>query len=100
MNLPEQYTRIVAADPIEAGGVRLLPSVLVNSRSQHWQGRGVFKAVQMRPISVVVEGPNGAQWYEIPNAESDAISTMLAVASGIAVVSVLVISITRLVRGR
>lgn len=100
MALPEQRTRIVAADPIEVGDVRLLPSVLVNSRSQRGAGQGLFKMVQVRPVSVVVESVDGAQWHEIPNTESDAISSMLAVAGGIAAVSVLLILITRWAKGR
>jgi hypothetical protein len=98
MDLPEQHTRIVAADPIEVGTVRLLPSVLVNSRAQTWPGRGFFRTVRLRPVSVVVESAEGARWYEIPNAESEAISTMLAAAGGIAAVSVLILLITRLIR--
>jgi hypothetical protein len=53
----------------------------------------------MRPVSVVVEDEETATWIEIPNATGNILSTMAAVAIGIAVVSALTIFIARLVNG-
>jgi hypothetical protein len=98
MILPEQHTRITAADPIEVGDLRLLPSVLVDTTSQHWPGKGLSSKVRIRPVSVVVESPDGARWLEIPNTESDQISGMVAVAGGIAVVSIVIIALAQLMK--
>jgi hypothetical protein len=98
MSLPEQHTRIMAADPIEVGDVRVLPSVLVNTSSQRWSGYGVSSRVRLRPVSVVVESPAGTRWHEIPNTESDAVSRMMAVAGGIAGISLLILVLARWMR--
>ncbi len=98
MILPEQHTRILAADPIQVGDLRLLPSVLVDTKSERWSEQGLFNKVSIRPVSIVVESPDGARWHEIPNTASDEISRMMAVAGGIAVVSILMMALIRWVR--
>lgn len=98
MVFPEQHTRITAADPIEIGELRLLPSVLVDTGSRRRSGRGLSNKVRIRPVSVVVESPDGARWLEIPNKESDTLSGMLAVAGGVAGISILIIVLARVIR--
>jgi hypothetical protein len=95
MILPEQHTRIMAAEPIEVGDLRLLPSVLVGTASRRWADQGLSNKVRLRPVSIVVESPDGARWLEIPNEEGDAISRMMAVAGGIAAISMLLIVLVR-----
>lgn len=100
MVLPEQRVRIVAADPIEVGERRLLPSVLVNTLSYRGHNQGLFHAVRARPVSVVVEDAKGAKWYEIPNATANALSTMASAAAAIAAVSIAVIAVALLLKRR
>ena len=97
MVLPKQRIRVVAGTPIEVGDRRLLPSVLVNAVEGGSSSSGLFRFARMRPISIVEEGPEGARWIAIPNATADALSTMAAVGLGVALVSVLVIVLTRVV---
>lgn len=99
MQMPVQKTRVVAATPIVAGEQRLLPSVLVTTVEGGDARASLFRFVKARPISVVIEGPEGARWLEIPNATGHVLSTMAAVGAGVAVVSVLLIGLARLVRG-
>ncbi len=98
MELPEQNIRVVAADPIEVGDRRILPSVLVNTMSRRWSGRGLFQSVRLRPVSVVVETPDGATWHEIPNTTANTLSTMAAAAASIALISVVLIGVSRVLR--
>ena len=98
--LPEQSIRIVAADPITVGKHRLLPSVLVNATKWTIPRAGTFGAVRVRPISIVVETPTETQWMEIPNTTSNALSVMAFVAAAIALVSVVAIGMTQLMRRR
>jgi hypothetical protein len=98
MDLPERRIRVVAATPIEVGDQRLLPSVLVNTVSRRWLGRGLFHLVRLRPVSIVVEGSEEASWLEIPNATADALSSMAAAATGIAVVAIFLLSLIRFLR--
>lgn len=98
MKVPEQQIRIVAADPIEVGNQRLLPSVLVNTTSARWPKRGMFHWIRVRPVSVVVEGPEGATWHEVPNETAHAISSMVAAGLSIAAAAIAIIAIARLVR--
>ena len=98
--LPTQKIRLVAGTPIEVGARRLLPSVLVTTMEG---GDGIssrFSYVKARPTSIVEEGPDGARWLEIPNATMDAINTMAAAGLGIALVSILIILLIRLARGK
>ncbi|MCU0519646.1 MAG: hypothetical protein MUF84_02995 [Anaerolineae bacterium] len=95
MKLPEKRTRLVAATPIDLGEVRLLPSVLVDTTAYGVPGRGLFRQVKARPVSIVVEGPEGAQWMEIPNETTATISTMAAPAVGIALAAVFLIGAIR-----
>lgn len=95
MKIPEQRIRLVAADPIVVGNRRLLPSVLVNTLTHRSSEQGGLNLVRMRPVSVVVEDEDTATWLEIPNATGDILSTMAAVAAGIAVVSALIILLAR-----
>jgi len=94
MKLPEQRIRLVAADPIEVGTRRLLPSVLVNTSSLQSPDQGTFHFVRLRPASIVVEGENSAEWIEIPNTTGNILSAMAAAAAGIALVSSLVIAVS------
>ena len=98
MELPERQIRVVAATPIEVGDQRILPSVLVSTASRRWSSHGLFRLVHLRPVSIVVEGSEGPSWLEIPNATSDALSSMAAAAAGIAVVSILLVSMIRFLR--
>ena len=99
MKLPEQRIRLVAAEPIEVGSRRLLPSVLVNTLTYGGAEQGSFHLVRMRPVSVVVEDEESARWLEIPNATGNILSTMAAAAAAIAFVSILVLLVARLVSG-
>lgn len=97
MKLPEQRIRVVAADPIELGDRRLLPSVLVNTMSRRWD-RGLFRSVRLRPASVVVETADGATWHEIPNTTANTLSSMAAAAATIALISIAIIGVSRFLR--
>ena len=100
MKLPEQRIRIVAAEPIEieTGGGRLLPSVLVKTLSKRWSRRGLFRLVQIRPVSVVVEDADGARWHEIPNATADRLNGIAVAAVAIALAGIAIVAIINLVR--
>ncbi len=92
MKLPEQRIRLVAADPIEAGSRRFLPSVLVNTLSLQRPDKGTLNFVRLRPASIVVESDGSTEWLEIPNTTEDILSTMAVAAAGIALVSSLIIA--------
>ena len=98
--LPTQKIRLVAGTPIEAGQRRLLPSVLVTTMAGGDGVTGRFSYVKARPTSIVEEGPDGARWIEIPNATADAISTMAVAGAAIAAVSLVILLLLRLARGR
>ena len=98
MKLPEQRIRLVAAEPIAAGSRRLLPSVLVTSWSHRTTEGNGFHLVRMRPVSVVVEDEETAEWLEIPNATGNILSTMAAVAMGIAAISAAILIVAGMVR--
>ena len=100
MMLPTQRIRVVAGTPIVVGERRLLPSVVVTTVEGGDSKAGIFRYVKTRPVSVVEEGPEGARWLEIPNATVNTLGTMAAVGVGVAAVSVLLIGLVRLVRGR
>lgn len=100
MELPEQRIRVVAATPIQAGDRRLLPSVLVNTVHVRRPGAGLAQFVRLRPVSVVVEHGQDAEWYEIPNATVNALSSMAAMALGVAVVSTVLIVVSAFLRRR
>ncbi len=101
MTLPKQRTRIIAATPIEAGGRRLLPSILVSTmEGGSPESGGLFRAVTMRPISLVEEWEEEARWHEIPNESSDILNMMRAVGLGVAGVSVVLIVLIRLFKAR
>lgn len=97
MKLPNQRIRIMAGTPIDVGDYRLLPSVLVNTMEGKGAG-GRFQMTKLRPVSVVVQGPEGSRWHEIPNETGQALSIMAAIAAGIAFASVVLIGIVHLVR--
>ena len=98
MRLPEQRIQLVAADPIDLGEQKLLPSVLVNTLAYRWPGAGLARWVRVRPVSVVIEDGESATWHEIPNATADTLSTMAAAGLGIALVSVVLIALGTLFR--
>ncbi len=97
MKLPNQRIRIMAGTPIDVGDYRLLPSVLVNTMDAKGEG-GRFHVTKLRPVSVVVEGPAGTRWHEIPNETGQTLSIMAAIGAGIAVASVILIGIVQLIR--
>ena len=97
MKLPNQRIRIMAGTPIETGEYRLLPSVLVNMVEGKAES-GRFMMAKMRPVSVVVQGPDGTRWHEIPNQTGQTLSIMAAIAAAVAVVSIVVIAMVRLAR--
>lgn len=98
MKLPERRTRLVAAREIEVRGQRLLPSVLVETVAYRAPGYGVYHQMRARPASIVVEGPESAQWLEIPDETTAILSQMAAVAAGIALISTLIIGIVHYLR--
>jgi hypothetical protein len=98
MKLPERRTRLVAAREIDLGERKLLPSVLVETVLWAVPGQGSFRQVKARPASIVVEGPEGAQWLEIPNETTAALSSMAATAAGIASVALLLMGLIRFLR--
>ena len=100
MKLPERRTRLVAATPIDLGEVRLLPSVLVETTAYSVPGRGLLRQVKARPVSIVVERPESAQWLEIPNETTATLSNMAAPAVGIALVAVFLMGAIRFLRRR
>ncbi len=100
MALPKQKIRVMAATPIEVAGRRLLPSVLVRTIQGETGPESTFQIVQLRPISVVEEGPDGTRWIEIPNATTHALSMMAAAGAGVAVVSLLILGLVALMRGK
>jgi len=99
MPLPTQRIRIVAGAPIEVEGYRLLPSVLVSALEGGDGKNAIFLSTKMRPVSFVEQGADGARWLEIPNATADAFSVMAGIGGGIAVVSLALLVLLRLVRG-
>lgn len=101
MQMPVQKIRVVAGTPIVVGERRLLPSVLVTTMEGGDVGAGgFFRYVKARPVSVVVEEPEGARWLEIPNATGNILSQMAAAGAGIALASVLLMGLLHLVRRR
>ena len=101
MQMPVQKIRVVAGTPIVVGERRLLPSVLVTTmEGGDDRMGGFFRFVKARPVSVVVEGPEGARWLEIPNTTENTLSQMAAAGAAIALVSVLLIGLFHLVRKR
>jgi hypothetical protein len=101
MKLPVKQIRVVAASPVEAGDRRLLPSVLVTTmRTSHSQkgSSGGGEAVRLRPVSIVVEGTESAEWMEIPNTTANIVNQMAATAATMALVGLLVIAVSRLLR--
>ena len=100
MQMPVQKTRVVAGTPIVVGERRLLPSVLVTTMEGSDAGVGVFRFVKARPVSIVVDEPEAAQWLEIPNATGNVLSQMAAAGAGIALASLLLMALMHLVRKR
>ena len=101
MQMPVQKIRVVAGTPIVVGERRLLPSVLVTTmEGGDASTGGLFRFVKARPVSVFVEGPEGARWLEIPNTTENTLSQMAAAGAAIALVSVLLIGLFHLVRKR
>lgn len=101
MQMPVQKIRVVAGTPIVVGERRLLPSVLVTTvEGGKASAGGFFRFVKARPVSLVVEEPEGARWLEIPNVTANTLSQMAAAGAAIALVSVLLMSLFHLVRKR
>jgi len=101
MQMPVQKIRVVAGTPIVVGERRLLPSVLVTTvEGGKASDGGFFRFVKARPVSVVVEEPEGPRWLEIPNVTGNTLSQMAAAGAAIALVSVLLMGLLHLVRKR
>jgi hypothetical protein len=98
MGMPEQRIRILAGTPIEINEQRLLPSVLVNTLEMYQPNTGKFRVVKLRPISVVATSPQNTEWLEIPNATVDTLSSMAGIGAAIALVSLFVVVVTRLLK--
>ena len=98
MRMPEQRIRILAGTPIEVNEQRLLPSVLVNTLDMDQPNSGKLRVVKLRPISIVATSSQNTEWIEIPNTTMDTLSTMAGVGAVIAVVSLFVIIVTRLLK--
>ncbi len=97
---PGERIRLIAATPIEVGERRLLPSVLV-SRWEYNVGDAVrVHTLNIRPVSIVEESPDGTRWHAIPNATSDILSVMAAIGLSVAAVSLLILGLTAVLRGR
>lgn len=54
--------------------------------------------VRMRPVSVVVEDEETAEWLEIPNTTGNILSTMAVAAMGIAAVSAVILVIAGMLK--
>ncbi len=103
-------TRVRAGTPIEVGERRFLPSVLMTSIEGHLINDIASKApaklsissalqgVRLRPISVVEQGPEGNRWHAIPDATRDTLSIMAASGLTLAMVSILIILLTKIAR--
>ncbi len=101
MQMPVQKIRVVAGTPIVVGERRLLPSVLVTTMAGGDAGTGgLFRFVKARPVSLVVEEPEGARWLEIPNTTENILSQMAIAGAGIALLSVLLMGLFHLARKR
>ncbi len=98
MGLPEQRIRILAGTPIEVNEQSLIPSVLVTTLDKDQPNFGKLRVVKLRPISVVVNSPQDTQWLEIPNTTMDTLSTMAGAGVAIALVSLFIIVVARLVK--
>ena len=92
------HTKIIAGTPIEAGGRRFLPSVMVTTLESNTPGGGIFHVRRLRPISVVEESAETKRWHAIPDATQNALSQMAAVALGVAAASILILLVQRLAR--
>ncbi len=99
MAIPTQRIQMIAGTPIAVGSWRLLPSVMASTLSSG-DGPAGLRAVKLRPVSLVVDGPDGARWLPIPNALNAALSPLLMAGVGVAAVSLGLIMLIRLVRGR
>lgn len=98
MALPEQRTRILAGTPMDVGGQRLLPSVLVKTINTGTSKNGFGRSVKLRPISIVVTSPHNTEWLEIPNTTMNTLSTMAGAGAVIALLSLVLMAIIRLVK--
>ena len=90
-------TRIVAGTPIEAGGRRFLPSVMVTTLEHNAAGH-IFQVRRMRPVSVIEEGADIKHWHNIPDATQNALSQMAAVALLVAGMGLLILLLNRFAR--
>jgi hypothetical protein len=100
MQMPVQKTRVVAGTPMVLGERTLLPSVLVTTLEGDAGDAGFFEYVKARPVSVVVQEPDGARWLEIPNVTGNTLSQMAAAGAGIALAGMLLLALLHLVRKR
>jgi hypothetical protein len=99
----KRTSRIVAGEPLDVEGHRFLPSVMVTTTAFEDSGEGEpasprCAGLQVRPVSVVEQGPEGTFWRPIPNTQVDVLGVMMAMGLGTAVLSVLTMVIARHVR--
>lgn len=99
MAIPTQRIQMIAGTPMEVGPWRLLPSVMASTLSSE-DGPAGLRTVRLRPVSLVVEGPDGARWLPIPNALNETLAPLLMAGVGVAALSLGLIVLIRLVRGR
>ncbi len=79
----KRMSRIIAASPIEINDYRLLPSVMVTLLT----GQEGVHIVQVHPVSVVEEGPDGTHWHAIPDVTRQALSIMLSIGAAVTLVA-------------
>ena len=90
-------TKIIAGAPIQAGGRRFLPSVMVTTLENNAAG-GIFHVRRMRPISVVEEDTAGKRWHNIPDVTQNMLSQMAVAALVVAGVASLILLLNHLIR--
>ncbi|HNT76229.1 MAG TPA: hypothetical protein PKH77_14535 [Anaerolineae bacterium] len=100
MTIPTQRIQMVAGTPIEVGSRRLLPSVMVSTLRGGAAGPAGLRVVRLRPVSLVVDGPDGARWLPIPNALAETLAPFLVASVGVAALSIVLMVLIRLMRGR
>ncbi|MGC9397652.1 MAG: hypothetical protein ACP5HM_00775 [Anaerolineae bacterium] len=91
-------TRIVAGTPLEVGERRFLPSILMTTVQVDIGEGGHYRAVRLRPISVVEQGPEGNRWHPIPNTTRDTLSVMSATGLSVALFSIFALLLIKLAR--
>lgn len=90
--------QIVSGDPIETGGRRFLPSVLVVTHHKHSSAHSRRGVYTMRPIAVVEQQGEEATWHALPDMTQEYVSRMAGVAVVIALVGSAILFLNWLLR--